>query len=107
MPFARHFEAHYVGELMPESWQRTVNGILFKVQFEEDLGNQEVVDWLAENLIKEPLGSLTPDEEIAILATALGSGLSLTEEAIPQPHSEQQVRLFLTVLLDRMKALRR
>lgn len=88
------------------SVQGTVNCALYKVQFEQDLGDENLVEWLARDMIRRPFGDSTPEQEIADLTAALRSGASLTENAIPQPHGEHDVRIFLTRVVDRMSALR-
>ncbi len=89
---------------MPEFWRGFVNGLLYKVQFERNLNN-EVVDWLAQDILKSPLMGMTPEEEYSELTAALRSGASLAED-IPQPHSDVDIKEFLTAVLRRMDTLR-
>jgi hypothetical protein len=91
---------------MSEPWRGTVNSVLYKVQFERDLSDPAVIDWLAADLTEKPLADSTPADTVADLTAALGSGVSLTEGGIPQPHSDQTVREFLTKVVDRMTLLR-
>jgi hypothetical protein len=89
---------------MAESWRGFVNGLLYKVQFERNLNN-EVVDWLAQDILKSPLLGMTPEEEYSELTAALQSGASLAGD-MPQPHSDVDIREFLTAVLRRMDTLR-
>jgi hypothetical protein len=91
---------------MPESWRGTVNSVLYKVQFEKNLGDPEVIDWLAADLIERPLAGSDAGQDIADLTAALRSEASLTEGGIPQPHGERAVRDFLTKVVARMNDLR-
>lgn len=90
---------------MAEAWRGTVNSVLYKIQFERNLDDAEVVDWLAADLVERPLAGSTPQEEIAELTAALRSGASLTEGGIPQPHGDQAVRAFLTKVVAKMNDL--
>lgn len=90
---------------MSEPWRGTVNGVLYKIQFERNLDDPEVVEWLADELVQRPLAGSTPQEEMAELSAALRSGASLTEGGIPQPHGDQAVRAFLTKVLAMMNDL--
>lgn len=81
-----------------------INGILYGVQFERTL-DDEAVDRIARALVQEPILYLPPEQEYELLATALRSGELLTG-GIPQPHSEDAVRVFLGKVVRRLDALR-
>ncbi|MFE7801708.1 hypothetical protein [Nocardia sp. NPDC057440] len=71
------------------------------MQFERTL-DDEVADWLAKDLAERPVAGSTIDDDIADLTAALESDLSLTEGSIPQPHSNEAVRKFLTRVVSLM-----
>lgn len=87
-----------------ESWRGAVNGVLYGVQFEEKLTN-ELASRMAPGLIRKPLAGRTAEGQYAELDTAVNVGTDLTK-LIPDAHSEEKFRNFLSLLISQMDALR-
>ena len=87
-----------------ESWRGFVNGVLYGVQFQEKL-DDELATREAQQLVNDPIMNLAPEEEYAALVEAVEVGTDLTA-LIPEPHSEQAFREFLTKVLREMDDMR-
>ncbi len=90
---------------MAGEWRGVVNGVLYMVQFEPTLDDEQVVAERAGRLVAQPLFDRPVGDTVDGLRAALASGEQLTG-AIPQPHDEATVRTFLGRLADRLEALR-
>jgi hypothetical protein len=88
-----------------QQWRGAVNGVLYMVQFEPNLDDEQVVADRAAQLVAQPIFDQPVQQTVDALRTALASGEPLTG-AIPQPHDEATVRTFLGRLVDRLEALR-
>lgn len=87
-----------------ESWRGAVNGVLYGVQFQDEL-TSDLASRMAQRFIRKPLAGLTAEGQYAELSTAAESGSDLTA-LIPDAHSEEEFRNFLSLLVDQMDALR-
>jgi hypothetical protein len=85
-------------------WRRVNNGVLYSVQFAQELDGAEV-DRIARWLLGRPLWDLTQQQEYDALAQALRSDAQLTE-LIPDRHTEEAYRDFLHRLLARLDEAR-
>lgn len=86
-----------------EEWRPVVNGVLYGLQFREQLDN-ELAAHMAQHFIREPLAGLSAEQQYAALTTAVETGIELTRM---QPgHPEDEVRRFLSDVLAEMDALR-
>lgn len=90
---------------MAGEWRGVVNGVLYLVQFEPTLDEEQVVAARADQLVAQPIFDQPVAETVAALRAALASGERLSG-GIPAPHDEATVRGFLQRLADRMEALR-
>ena len=86
------------------SWRGAVNGVLYTVQFHESLTRDLAAD-RAQMLLKQPLAGFTEEQQYDALREAVESGTDLTQ-LIPEPHSEQDFRQFLVLLIEELDALR-
>jgi hypothetical protein len=85
-------------------WRGVNNGVLYSVQFAQDLDAAQV-DRIARWLLRQPLWALTQQQEYDALADALRSDAQLTE-LIPDRHTEETYRDFLRRLLARLDEAR-
>jgi hypothetical protein len=88
-----------------QQWRGAVNGVLYIVQFEPNLEDEQVVATRAAQLVAQPIFDQPVQQTVDALRAALASGEQLTG-AIPQPHDEATVRTFLGRLVDRLESLR-
>lgn len=86
-----------------EEWRPVVNGVLYSLQFREQLDN-ELAAHMAQRLIREPLAGLTAEQQHEALTAAVETGIELTRRH-PE-HPEDEVRRFLVDVLAEMDALR-
>jgi hypothetical protein len=89
---------------MPEEWRGVSNAVLYGLIFKPTLDDSEV-DRIANELITEPLWTLTPQQGYDRLVEALRSDVDLNSD-LQTPHSDAEYREFLKRLVDRMDALR-
>ena len=86
-------------------WRVFVDAVLYMVQFEPTLDDEQVVAGRAGQLVAQPIYDRPVDDTVDALRTGLASGEQLTGQ-IPQPHEEATVRAFLGRLVDQLEALR-
>ncbi len=87
-----------------ESWRGAINGVLYGVQFQDEL-TSDLAYHMAQRYIRKPLAGLTAEGQYAELSTAAESGSDLTK-LIPEAHSEEEFRNFLWLVINQMDALR-
>lgn len=90
---------------MADDWRGVVNGVLYLVQFEPTLDDEQVVADRATHLVTQPLFDQPVADTLTALRSALASGRTLTGD-IPVPHDETAVRTFLRRLADQIDARR-
>ncbi|MBK0869042.1 hypothetical protein INP57_19730 [Saccharopolyspora sp. HNM0986] len=83
-----------------ESWRRPVDGLVYCVQFAEEL-TDELAAREAQRFLAEPYVTLTQQEQYDALAYAVANGADLGAN-IPQPHSDETLRMFLSKVVAEM-----
>lgn len=86
-----------------EWWRAVTTALLYTAQFGRL--DDDLVYRRARALLEEPVVELTPEQEYQAISEALASSARLTEP-IPEPHSEQEFRDFLTQLRARLDTMR-
>ncbi len=86
------------------TWRGVVNGILYTVQFQQELDDAQV-ERTARAMIAEPLYDLPTVEIRDAVSAALDSDEQLTQ-LIPEAHGEAEFRAFLRRVVERLDALR-
>lgn len=87
-----------------EYWRPVVNGVLYSVQFRDQL-TDDLAGHLAQDILHRPLAGLTREDQYTALTTAVQSGTDLTS-LIPKAHAESSFRGFLADVVDQLDALR-
>ena len=83
-----------------ESWRRPVDGLVYCVQFAEEL-TDELAAREAQRFLAEPYVTLTQQEQYDAFAYAVANGADLGAN-IPQPHSDETLRMFLSKVVAEM-----
>ncbi len=83
-----------------EAWRRPVDNVLYSVQFADEL-TDELAAHHAQRLLAKPTVTLTQQEQYDALAHALADGHDLGANISP-PHSDEQLRLFLSKVVAEM-----
>lgn len=87
-----------------ESWRPVVNGVLYSVQFHDDL-TDDLAGHLARQILHRPLAGLAREGQYEALATAVHTGEGLTR-FLPQSHAEGAFRDFVARVVGQLDALR-
>ena len=84
---------------MPYAWQSVIRTVIYVIQFSDDPTQSQTVDHALRTAVdKSDLGR---DAYRDAILSALASN-ELVSELIPQDHSEETLRRFLELLLERL-----
>ncbi len=84
-----------------EDWKPPIRALIYPVQFEADLLKH--VDFVVKSVMQDRVLETSPERYLASIRTALSSQVRLSE-LIPQPHSEEKIRRFLSEVEKRLAA---
>ena len=80
------------------TWTGLINRLIYGVQYTSDPHTD--VDRIKQYLLEQD--DITPAEYVLAIRRALESEMQLVSVLIPQPHSEDVIRSFLSMMLERL-----
>lgn len=87
--------------MVTDAWAGHIRAVLYGIQFEKN--PLDGVDWVMQQVVLAGALQSTPRQYLESIQTALASQRPLAE-LLPQPHSEETIRLYLTELEHRIQA---
>lgn len=88
--------------MVTDPWARHIRAVLYGIQF--DKNPLDGVDRIMEQVVLGGALQSTPRQYLESIQTALASQIPLAE-LLPQPHSEETIRRYLTELEHRIQAI--
>jgi hypothetical protein len=96
-PAAHPFPEH----VMANRWQGAIRALIYVIQFEDDPTQSQAVDHALRVVVARGALDLTPIEYRDAIVSALASN-ELVSELILQDHSEETLRRYLELVLERL-----
>jgi hypothetical protein len=88
--------------MLADSWTGHIRAVLYGIQFERN--PLDGIDRILEQVVRGGALGATPKQYLESIQSALASGRPLAE-LLPQGHSEETIRRYLTELAHRIQAV--
>jgi hypothetical protein len=86
---------------MTNSWQGAIRALIYVIQFSDDPTQSQTIDHAMRVVVASGALGLTPIEYREAIVSALASN-ELVSELILQDHSEETLRRYLELVLERL-----